>query len=148
MKLEEAKLTASRLKLDDKPTIRFIEPEESLAVTPTTEVPIQVEASDDFGVSQLGISYKVGDGPEETLHLARLENQPVTAQGLVTLYLEKHKLTFTDAITYYAFAEDNYPPKPHRVVSELRFIDILPYKQEYQLVEGGGTCSGSVPWKS
>ena len=75
-----------------KPTIRFIRPEESLAVTPTTEVPIQVEAGDDFGVSRLGINYKVGDGPEETLHLADFKDQPVTAQALATLYLEKHKL--------------------------------------------------------
>ncbi len=111
-------------------------PEESLAVTPTTEVPIQVEAGDDFGVTRLGINYKVGDGPEETLHLAGFENQPVTAEGLATLYLEKHKLSFTDAITYYAFVEDNYPAKPHRVVTELRYIDILPYKQAYELVDG------------
>ncbi len=132
-----------KVQSDEKPTIRFIRPEESLAVTPTTEVPIQVEAGDDFGVARLGIQYKVGDGPEETLHLASFENQAVTAEGLATLYLEKHKLSYTDAITYYAFVEDNYPAKPHRVVTELRYIDILPYKQAYELVEGGGTCCGS-----
>jgi hypothetical protein len=144
MKLDEPELFRVKVQTDGKPTIRFIQPEESLAVTATTEVPIQVEASDDFGVSQLAIRYKVGDGPEETLRQASFENQPVTAQGLVTLYLEKHKLSFTDAITYYATVDDNYPPQPHRAQTELRFIDILPYKQEYQLVEGGGTCSGSV----
>jgi Domain of unknown function (DUF4175) len=144
MKLEEAGPYRIKAEPDLKPSVRFIEPEESLAVTPTTEIRLQVEASDDFGVSQLGIRYQVGDGPEETLLLSRFENQPVTAQNLVTLYLEKHKLTFTDAITYHAFVEDNFPPTPHRTLSELRFIDILPYKQEYQLVEGGGTCNGSV----
>ena len=132
-----------KVQSDEKPTIRFILPEESLAVTPTTEVPIQVEAGDDFGVARVGIQYKVGDGPEEILHLASFENQAVTAEGLATLYLEKHKLNFTDAITYYAFVEDNYPAKPHRVVTELRYIDILPYKQGYELVDGGGTCCGS-----
>ena len=136
MRLEDAKSYCVKVQLDGKPTIRFIQPEESLAVTPTTEVPIQVEAADDFGVLQLGISYKVGDGPEETLHLARLEKQPLTADALATLYLEKHKLGFPDAITYYAFAEDNYPAKPHRVVSELRYIDILPFKHVYRFVEG------------
>ncbi len=142
MKLETESYRV-KVQADLKPTIRFIRPEESLAVTPTTEVPIQVEASDDFGVTRLGIHFKVGDGPEETLHLAGFENQPVTAGGLATLYLEKHKLSFTDAITYYAFVEDNYPPKPHRVVTELRYIDILPYKQAYELVAGGGTCNGA-----
>ena len=66
-------------------------------------------------------------------------DQPLTVRALATLYLEKHKLTYTDGITYYAFVEDNRPVQPHRVVSELRFIDILPYKQAYQYVEGGGT---------
>jgi hypothetical protein len=143
MKLE-AEPFRIKVRTDLKPTIRFIRPEESLAVTPTTEVPMQVEAGDDFGVSRLGIRYKVGDGPEETLHLADYKDQPVTANALATLYLEKHPLTYNDGITYYAFAEDNYPPQPHRVVSELRFIDILPYKQAYELVEGGGTCNGST----
>ena len=143
MKIEEANSYHVKAQKDDKPAIRFIQPEEALAVTPTTEVPFQVEASDDFGMSQLGIRYKVGDGPEETLHLARLEKHPLTAQGLVTLYLEKHQLSFTDAITYYAFAEDNYPARPHRSIWELRYIDILPYKH----VNSGspreeGTCSG------
>jgi hypothetical protein len=144
MKLDDAQSYRITVQLDGKPTIRFIQPEEALAVTPTTEVPFQVEASDDFGVSQLAIRYKVGDGPEETLHTERLEKQPVSAQCLVTLYLEKHKLNFTDAITYYAYADDNCVPEPHRTQSELRFIDILPYKQEYQVVDGGGACNGSL----
>ena len=106
---------------------------------PTTEVPIQVEARDDFGVSLLGINFKIGDGPEETLApRAGSRISRFTAAALETLYLEKHSLDYKGAITYYAFAEDNYPPKPHRVVSDLRFIDILPFKQEYQFVEGEG----------
>ena len=142
MKLE-AEAYRIKFQADEKPTIRFIRPEESLAVTPTTEVPIQVEAADDFGVARLGIRYKVGDGPEETLHLADLQDQPVTAGALATLYLEKHPLSFPDAITYHAFAEDNDPAGPHRAVSELRYIDILPYKQAYELAEGSGSCNGA-----
>ena len=128
---------------DREPTVRFVQPEESLAVIPTTEVPMQVEARDDFGVSLLGINFKIGDGPEETLYLSRLKDQPLTAAALETLYLEKYSLDYKGAITYYAFVEDNYSPKPHRVVSDLRFIDILPFKQEYQFVEGEGSCNGS-----
>ena len=105
-------------------------------MTPVTEVPIQIEAGDDFGVSRLGITYKIGNGPEETLHLADYKDSPVTALALVTLYLEKHRIDFKDGISYYAFVVDNYPPEPHRVVSDLRFIDILPYKREFRLIEG------------
>ncbi|MFI5454522.1 MAG: DUF4175 family protein [Isosphaerales bacterium] len=143
MKLE-ADSFRIKVALDEKPTIQFIQPDESLGVTPVTEVPIQVEAGDDFGVSRLGITYKVGDGPEETLHLADYKDLPVTAEALATLYLEKHQIDYRDGISYYAFVLDNYPPEPHRVVSELRFIDILPYKQVYKLVEGEGSSSSSL----
>ena len=33
----------------------------------------------------------------------------MTAKALETLYLEKHALDYTGAITYYAFVEDNFP---------------------------------------
>jgi hypothetical protein len=131
---------------DQKPTLSFVRPEDSLAVTPTTEVPIEVEAGDDFGLSQVGITYKVGNGPEETLHVAEFKDRLVTAKELATLYLEKHQIAYPDQISYYAFVLDNHPPEPHKVVSELRFIDVLPYKQEYQFVEGesGDPQSGSL----
>ena len=49
-----------------------------------------------------------------------------------------------DAITYFAFAEDNRD-QPRRARSELHFIDIRPYKREYQFVDsncqgGSGSC--------
>lgn len=129
---------------DREPTLRFVEPTESLGVTPIAEVPIVVKADDDFGVSRLAIQYKVGDGPEETLHLADLKNEPVTAEALVTLYLEKHEINFNDGVTYYAYVLDNYPGGPHRTVSELRFIDILPFKRRYRLAEPSGDIPANV----
>jgi hypothetical protein len=124
---------------DLSPTVRFIRPEEELAVIPTAEVPIEVAGADDFGVARLGIAFKVNGGNDESLYFHEHADEPLTVRALATLYLEKHQLTYTDGITYYAFVEDNYPVRPHRVVSELRFIDILPYKQAFQYVEGGGT---------
>jgi len=128
-----------KVQRDEPPTVRLLRPEEETAVIATAEVPIEVAAGDDFGVARVGIACKVGDGPEESLDLRDHPDQPLTVRAMATLYLEKHKLTYTDGITYYAFVEDNHPLRPHRVVSELRFIDILPYKQAFQYVEGGGT---------
>ena len=132
-------LNRIKVQPDEPPTVRFIRPEEELGVIATAEVPIEVAAIDDFGVARVGIACKVGNGPEESLYLQDHPNQPLMVRGMATLYLEKHKLTYTDGITYYAFVEDNHPIRPHRVASELRFIDILPYKQAFQYVEGGGT---------
>jgi len=142
MELEPRTYTI-RVRFDEKPTLRFINPPEELSVIPTTEVPVRVEAADDFGLAELRVVYRIGKGPKETLLLNTLKGQPVTAEALATLYLEKHQVDYTDGLTYYAYALDNYPPTPHRTTTELRFIDILPFRQEFQLCEGGGTCNGS-----
>jgi len=52
------------------------------------------------------------------------------------LLLEEHELTPTDSITYYAFAEDGFPDGPRRTVTDLRFIDVRPFKRIYKV---GGT---------
>ena len=142
MALEPAKHLI-QVKPDAKPTIQFAKPAETVAVTPTTEVPVKVVAGDDYGVSKLGVSYQVGDGPEESLYLAEPGAQPLSVEALATLYLEKHPLTFADSLAYRGFVEDNREPGHQRVQTELRFIDLLPFKQEFEIVQGGGSCNGS-----
>jgi hypothetical protein len=143
MVLDPQRTYTIRVQTDEKPTLAFIRPPEELAVIPTTEIPIEVEASDDFGVARVGIVYQVNNGPKETLALDELKGRAATARLLTTLYLEKHPLDFTDSLTYHAFAEDNRPGKPNRTTTELRFIDILPFKQVYQKADGEGTSNGS-----
>ena len=56
------------------------------------------------------------------------------------LLLEKLAASPTDSVTYYAFAEDNYPAGPKRTETDLRYIDIRPFKREYK--KGGGRRRG------
>ena len=124
---------------DRPPTIHFDKPPAALEALPTTEVTMQVSAKDDFGLAKVGIVFQIGDGPKETLLLEKDSRQPVSMTTLATLYLEQHKLSVQDGIIYYAFAEDNYPSSPHRVESDLQFIDIRAYKKEFGVgkAEGG-----------
>ncbi len=131
-----------KVQADQKPTVRFVKPAESFAATPTTEVRLKVEAGDDHGVARVGIAFRVGDGPEESLLLEDPKGQPPSVESLATLYLEKHRLAFTDSLSYRGFVEDNRPGTPLLASTELRFIDILPYKLAYQMAEGGA-CDGS-----
>ena len=129
-----------RVQPDGRPAIRFVKPPEDLEVTPTTEVTLAVEADDDFGLSKLGVACKVGEGPMQTLWEQQFGGDlPAESSGRGILFLEDHEVTFQDAVTYYAFAEDNQPGKPRRTTTELRFFDIRPYKREYQILEEGGT---------
>jgi hypothetical protein len=41
-------------------------------------------------------------------------------------------------VTYYAFAEDNFPGAPRRTETDLRYIDIRPFKRSYRLSDPGG----------
>jgi len=129
-----------RVRLDKKPEIRFTSPEEQLEVIPTTEVPLAIEASDDLGVVKAGVMYKIGDGSPVTLWEQQLDQSQDSLHAENTLPLEDHALTYHDAVTYYAFAEDNYFGVPRRVTTPLRFIDIRPFKREYQILQApGGT---------
>ncbi len=132
MKLEPRSFRIS-VQPDRKPMLHFVKPVVVIEALPTTEVTMQLEASDDFGLTKVGIVYQIGDGPKETLRLDENPQQPVSLTSLATLYLEKHKLNYQDAVVYYAFAEDNYPAGPHRVTSDLQFIDIRPYKRTFGL---------------
>ena len=67
------------------------------------------------------------------------------------LLLEKLAASPTDSLTYYAFAEDNYPAGPQRTETDLRYIDIRPFKREYKMGDPasrhrGGTAS-SRRWR-
>jgi hypothetical protein len=139
MGLEEARRFRIQVQPDRKPTVRFVKPRDQIEVTPSTEVHMKVEAGDDFGLSAVGIVYQMGDGAKKTLYLKRDPAQPTALRTEAVLSLENEKLSFQDAVTYYAFAEDNHPGRPQRTATELQFIDIRPYKREYQLLKGGGS---------
>lgn len=137
-----------RVRKDAPPQVRFEDPDEALEVHPIAEVLMRIRAGDDFGLTKAGIVFQVNNGEEQTL-LVDDFTQP-TAPGDESqepsrttrairermLLLEEHELTPTDSITYYAFAEDCFPDGPRRTVTDLRFIDVRPFKRIYKV---GGT---------
>jgi hypothetical protein len=128
------------VQLDHKPRIRIVKPSEQIEVTPTTEIPVAIEALDDLGLVQLGVLYQVGDGPMQTLWQQDFETASLDpARHAPQLLLEEHRLTFQDSVTYYAFADDRYFDETRRSVTPLQFIDIRPYKRSYQMLDNGGT---------
>ncbi|HET6882034.1 MAG TPA: hypothetical protein VFI31_17840 [Pirellulales bacterium] len=134
-----------RVRLDQKPDIKFLAPQEDLNVIATTEVAVAAEVADDLGLYKVGIQYRLDDGELRTLWEGSGEGSTEPLRAASLLMLEDLNATFRNAVSYYAFAEDNYFGSPRRVTSELRFIDIRPFKIDYQVVDSeGGSCSGSV----
>jgi hypothetical protein len=131
-----------RVQPDLMARVQFIAPPEELIVTATTEVPMIVEAGDELGLHKVGIMFQIGSGPFQTLHEEDAGGSTDVFRLTSLMMLEEHQLTIQDAVTYYAYAEDNYFGQPRRTVTPLRFIDIRPYKMDFQVVESKGGGGG------
>jgi len=128
-----------RVQPDAKPSVRFVKPAEELEALATAEVPLLVEAGDDLGLHKVGIGFQVAGGPMQSLWEDDYAGGSVKIQSHEVLALEDHNVRFPGSVNYFAFAEDNYFGEPRRSVTPLRFVDIRPFKREYQLLDNGGT---------
>lgn len=143
VKTDEASI---RVRRDQSPRVWFEKPTEELEVHTLAEVMMRVRTSDDFGLSNAGIVFEINNESSHTLHYedfakaveeANATESPLKTNAILEklLPLEFFELTQRDSVSYFAFAEDNYPESTHRTETELRFIDIRPFRQRYQLVD-------------
>ena len=125
-----------RVTVDQPPSVWFETPGEGLEVHTLAELLIRVRARDDFGVAKVGIVFQINNEEERTLVLFDVTQPHLReAKAEQVLMLEQFLLTQKDCVAYYAFAEDNRPDAPQRTTTELRFIDIRPFRRNYQLVD-------------
>jgi len=125
---------------DRAPRVSFEQPDEALEVHPIAEVLNRIRVADDFGLTKAGIVFQFNNGDEQTLIAKDFKAEPAktrtTAALQEMLLLEKLAASPTDSLTYYAFAEDNYPAGAKRTETDLRYLDIRPFKREYKYYEG------------
>ena len=128
-----------RVQPDVMPSVRFVKPAKELEALATAEVPLVIEAADDLGLYKVGIGFQVAGGSMQSLWESDYAGDKLRIQSREVLALEEHNLRFPGSVNYFAFAEDSYFGQPRRSVTPLRFIDIRPFKREYQLLDNGGT---------
>ena len=92
-------------KKDEPPSVKIARPGRDPHVSPIEEVPVTVEAADDFGVQGLDLHYSVNGGPEQVVPLLKKKGAK-EAKGETTLYLENFKLVPGDLVSFYATARD------------------------------------------
>ena len=141
-----------RVRYDQRPQVSFADPDDELEVHSLAEVLMRIQARDDYGLSRSGIVFQINNGEEYTLlqedyaavEAAAAELSETTSAAPRTLAvlqellpLEHFSLTQKDCVVYYAFAEDNYPAGPRHTESELRFVDIRPFKQTFRRRDPG-----------
>lgn len=146
-----------RVRDDQAPQIGFASPDVELEVHTLAEIPMRIRAGDDYGLTRTGIVFQINNNEEHTLleeDFKKIDEavEELKQTGAVTqqtraslervLPLEHFALTQKDCVIYYAFAEDNFPEGPHRTETDLRFIDIRPFKQIYRIREPGEPGAG------
>ncbi|HXT57924.1 MAG TPA: DUF4175 family protein, partial [Pirellulales bacterium] len=136
-----------RARQDESPQVWFESPAEALEVHTLAEVLMKIRVSDDFGLSRAGVMFEVNNEEEypllaedfaaasEELKTAGRLSPQTRAELEKVLPLELFELTQQDSVMYYAFAEDIRPGSPQRTESDLRFIDIRPFRRQYRLID-------------
>jgi hypothetical protein len=118
--------------LDDRPpTITFQKPGRDTKVTAVDEVFTQVQATDDYGVSNIDLHYSVNGQPEKTVVLQAGGKRLREVVAGHTFFLEELALQPGDLVSYYAVARDN-GGNGQEAKTDIYFMSVRPFDQTYK----------------
>ena len=138
---------------DNAPEVVIKEPQRDVKATKLEEVKVVAEATDDYGVEQLKLMYRIGANELQELTLEPI-SEPVANDadvryekhmqtGTYTFYLEEFDVEPGQVISYYAHATDNNTlTGPGEAGSEIYFIEVNPFNQR---LEEGEQCETGTP---
>jgi hypothetical protein len=123
--------------MDDRPPdVHIMRPGGDEPITPLQEVPIEVRASDDFGVQKMDLVYSVAGGAEKIVPFTTFSGSELARVGARMLAAEDLQVQPGDVIAYYARAWD--VPRAKRstmATSEMYFLEVKPFNEEFQLAQ-------------
>ena len=129
---------------DEVPEVVIKEPGRDIKTTKLGEVEIIAEATDDYGIAELKLMYRVGADALQELAMEATTPEPApidtrqrrVADGSHTFYLEEFDVEPGDIISYYARAVDNNTRTgPGEASSDIYFIEIRPFNENFQETE-------------
>jgi len=130
---------------DEPPKITLISPEGDYITTDVASVPITFELSDDFGLNTAHIVLEIPRQQAKQLAIPITKGEK-TYTFTHTVELEQYDLWVGDSILFYAQASDidTGSALPSRSSSsDVYFIEIRPYRQNWHPQPGGGQGSGA-----
>jgi hypothetical protein len=127
-------------KKDEAPSVRILKPSSDPKISPIEELPVTVEASDDFGVEGMDLHYSVNGATEQVVPLLKSKGVK-EASGNTTIYTETFKLQPGDLISYYATAKDAKQTSR----TDIAFAQAEPFDLKFSQSQqsGGGGGGGS-----
>ena len=142
---------------DAVPEIVIKEPGRDVKVTKLDEVEIVAEATDDYGIGELKLMYRIGSDELQEFVMESSVSTPIVgsgsgadarhvAEGAYTFYLEEFDVEPGDIISYYAHATDNNTRTgPGEASSEIYFIEIRPFNEDFHEGESEGEPGEAEP---
>ena len=142
---------------DAVPEVVIKEPGRDVKVTKLDEVEIVAEATDDYGVAELKLMYRIGSDELQEFVMESSVSTPIVgsgsgadarhiAEGAYTFYLEEFDVEPGDIISYYAHATDNNTRTgPGEASSEIYFIEIRPFNEDFHEGESEGEPGEAEP---
>ena len=115
------------------PDLKVSFPSKDLRASPLQELVLNAEARDDFGLTNLGLTFERPDGTEETIEFGKTAapDQLVMADHMVPL--ASLDVQPDDLVSYYFFADDVGPDgQPRRSFSDIFFAEIRPFEEIFR----------------
>jgi hypothetical protein len=127
---------------DTPPELALKRPGRDQDVMPLEEVVLEMDASDDYGISEFKLNYSVvGAGDVQVDFLP--EPNVRTVSGSELLYLEDLDVEPGDFVSYFlTLADNNSLDGPNEVISDIYFLQVIPTDQEFRRNPGGGGGGG------
>jgi hypothetical protein len=136
-----------QITLDQRPILRIVEPRPISMATPDIELPVQILAEDDYGISSLRL-YRSLNGSNATLEAFAVDGGP--RQLIETrLPLMHYQLHAGDELHFFARTEDNDPAGPKGAETPITRVEIISV-EEFQeiLVQQEGAASLSAKYEA
>jgi hypothetical protein len=135
------------VKTDEPPKFKLICPEGDYLTTDVASVPIRFEITDDFGLDSAKMLIEIpGYQPKQLV--IPVEKGVRTKEYDHTIELEQYDLSVGDSILFSAEATDvdTGSVQANRTSSsEVYFVEIRPYRQNWRPKPGGGPTPGGMP---
>ncbi len=130
---------------DGPPVVKLTRPGRDAKVNPIEEVPMAVDAEDDFGLQSVELHYSVNGGDEKTVNLSSGKGLK-HVEGKSLLALEDYKLVPGDIVSVYATARD----ARNTTRTDIYFVEAQPFEREYSQSQqaGGGGGQGDQDQES
>ncbi len=128
--------------VDQPPELALRRPGRDQDVMPLEEVILEVDASDDYGLTRFDLHYSVVGQDEAAVDFLP-EEQVRSVSGEQLIYLEDLAVEPGDFVSYYlTLADNNGLDGPSEVISDIYFLQVIPTDQEFRRNQGGGGGGG------